>query len=67
MSVLIELLRDPEVSRAYREKLITARPELIRSVFQRAAARGELSADKIVLPLFRRLVRTEACYSQPQF
>lgn len=54
VSVLVELMREPELAKAYREKLITVRMAIIRTVLDRAVERGELAADKIT-PL---LVRT---------
>lgn len=54
VTVLVELLREPELAKAYREKLITVRMAIIRTVLDRAVERGELAADRIT-PL---LVRT---------
>ncbi|MFC7624478.1 TetR/AcrR family transcriptional regulator [Microlunatus sp. GCM10028923] len=47
VTVLVELMREPGVAQAYREKLITARMAILRSVLERAVERGELRADKI--------------------
>lgn len=53
VSVLVELMREPGVAEAYREKLITARMAILHSVLEAAVRRGELHGDKIT-PLIIR-------------
>lgn len=49
-AVLVEMLREPELGEAFRDRLIAARLELLRSVLVRAAERGEIDRS-VITPL----------------
>jgi AcrR family transcriptional regulator len=47
VAVLVEVLREAELGAGFRDRLIAARLELVRSVLQRAADRGEIDRSAI--------------------